>query len=512
MRAELDELEREGELPIEELLRLYNCPPSMAAPLTAKKPRKKRKPYADSDDAPPAPVGSPPPAATADDDESGPTQCKTARLQQSCTAELLLLPPAEDGDDAAAAAGDECEDGDDEGDLDDADLDEDTDDDGDEGEDDDGDDSEELEPDYEYYPDEADLKKCILIGDNHQADIPDVQPALQADAACTADQLLWSPHSEKVNDGAVERFLASFYKLRRALNAQQATPPQPVDGDAELVALSALSAAQQQLSGGGSGGGAASLKDEECALLQLLQADYNVEVALQQVCTLMQPNGAGLAPPCGAPETTNSLGYSGSSPVGTWSEEECRNFELGIRLHGKNFPLIRQTKVATRSVPELVQFYYIWKKTERYDAFAAKQRLEKKKYSSQNPGLMTEFMDKFLEEQQQRSLSPRQMPPGPVAGDASPPTERAVEEQHQQQQLQLREAGTGDGAAAAAKAGTEGSAEDSAVVADEGHSLLIYADSKRHRGSSVGQVTPPAVTDQRNPMEMAASKAAVEDS
>jgi hypothetical protein len=52
--------------------------------------------------------------------------------------------------------------------------------------------------------------------------------------------------------------------------------------------------------------------------------------------------------------------------------------------------------VKTRSVGECVQFYYIWKKTERHDVFANKSRLEKKKYNL-NP-CVTDFMDKYLEE------------------------------------------------------------------------------------------------------------------
>ena len=38
-------------------------------------------------------------------------------------------------------------------------------------------------------------------------------------------------------------------------------------------------------------------------------------------------------------------------------------------------------QVRTRSVGELVQFYYLWKKTERHDVFANATRLEKKKYT-----------------------------------------------------------------------------------------------------------------------------------
>lgn len=53
-------------------------------------------------------------------------------------------------------------------------------------------------------------------------------------------------------------------------------------------------------------------------------------------------------------------------------------------------------QVKTRSVGECVQFYYLWKKTERHDIFANKARLEKKKYNL-NP-CVTDFMDKYLEE------------------------------------------------------------------------------------------------------------------
>ena len=99
-----------------------------------------------------------------------------------------------------------------------------------------------------------------------------------------------------------------------------------------------------------------------------------------------------------------------------WSEEECRAFELGLRLYGKDFHMIQQQKVKTRSVGELVQFYYLWKKTERHDVFANATRLEKKKYTL-HPGECfiklvnfplildfcylgtTDYMDRFIDEQ-----------------------------------------------------------------------------------------------------------------
>lgn len=126
------------------------------------------------------------------------------------------------------------------------------------------------------------------------------------------------------------------------------------------------------------------LKDDENSLYLLLQCGYNTEEALRR-------------------RKINNF----SDESSFWSEDECRNFESGLRLYGKDFFLIQQNKVRTRSVGELVQFYYLWKKTERHDVFAQKNRLEKKKYSL-HPGV-TDFMDRFLEEDdlcRERSDSP----------------------------------------------------------------------------------------------------------
>ncbi|XP_076325229.1 uncharacterized protein LOC143233158 [Tachypleus tridentatus] len=117
--------------------------------------------------------------------------------------------------------------------------------------------------------------------------------------------------------------------------------------------------------------------DDEQALYLLLQCGHNVEEALRR--RRMQPSQV---------IDTMSL----------WSEEECRSFESGLRTYGKDFHLIQQNKVRTRSVGELVQFYYFWKKTERHDVFATKTRLEKKKYAL-HPGT-TDYMDRFLDEQE----------------------------------------------------------------------------------------------------------------
>lgn len=125
------------------------------------------------------------------------------------------------------------------------------------------------------------------------------------------------------------------------------------------------------------------LRDDEQMLYLLLQCGHNVEEALRRRRISATSSGT-------ATVTTNEMSE--------WSEEECRNFENGLRTFGKDFHIIQQLKVKTRSVGELVQFYYLWKKTERHDIFANKARLEKKKYSL-HPGL-TDYMDRFLEEQE----------------------------------------------------------------------------------------------------------------
>jgi len=125
------------------------------------------------------------------------------------------------------------------------------------------------------------------------------------------------------------------------------------------------------------------IRDNEPALHLLQQCGHNVEEALRRL-------------------QINQHLYNDDT-MQIWSEEECRNFEAGIRLFGKNFWMTQQNKVRTRSVGELVQFYYLWKKTERHDMFANKVRLEKKKYIL-HPGV-TDFMDRFLEEHDSRDRS-----------------------------------------------------------------------------------------------------------
>ncbi|XP_022207894.1 mesoderm induction early response protein 1 isoform X2 [Nilaparvata lugens] len=207
--------------------------------------------------------------------------------------------------------------------------------------------SEEEEEDYDYSPDEDEWKKTIMVGSDYQAWIPEglckYDDALPYE---NEDKLLWDPNhldAEEINT-YLEKSQDSL-----KLNAQ---------------GVHAIPCGNH-------------IRDDEQALYLLLQCGYNMEEALRR----RRMNVI-------APTDTMSL----------WSEEECRNFENGLRTYGKNFHLIQQNKVRTRSVGELVQFYYLWKKTERHDIFANKARLEKKKYTL-HPGI-TDYMDRFLEEQE----------------------------------------------------------------------------------------------------------------
>ncbi|XP_004929444.1 mesoderm induction early response protein 1 [Bombyx mandarina] len=224
----------------------------------------------------------------------------------------------------------------------------------------------EEEDDYDYSPDEEDWKKTIMVGSDYQAAIPEglcsYDDALPYE---NEDKLLWNP---SILD---ERITEEYMRKVCALN---------LGTGIELIPKGKQ------------------LRDDEEALYLLQQCGHNAEEALRRKRISAQ------TPP----------------HASLWSEEECRNFENGLKAHGKDFHLIRQNKVRTRSVGELVQFYYIWKKTERHDIFANKARLEKKKYTL-HPG-HTDYMDRFLEEQEASGGSVvRPASPSPMMDYATSP-------------------------------------------------------------------------------------------
>ncbi|GFQ79378.1 mesoderm induction early response protein 1 [Trichonephila clavata] len=205
--------------------------------------------------------------------------------------------------------------------------------------------------DYDYSADD-DWRKTIQVGADYQAAIPDgLSEYDDAPAYENEDRLLWDP--SVLPDEEVEDYL------------RQSRQPKNSSG------VNAVPTGTH-------------VRDDEQALFLLLQCGYNTEEALRR--KRMQP-----LPP--------AVSFPFKDTMSLWSEEECRSFENGIKVYGKDFHLIQLNKVRTRSVSELVQFYYLWKKTERHDVFAAKNRIEKKKYAL-HPGI-TDFMDRFMDEQEE---------------------------------------------------------------------------------------------------------------
>ncbi|XP_032127947.1 mesoderm induction early response protein 2 isoform X2 [Sapajus apella] len=175
-------------------------------------------------------------------------------------------------------------------------------------------------------------KKEIMVGPQFQADLSSLHWNRHCEKIYeNEDQLLWDP--SVLPEREVEEF------LYRAVKRQwhETAGPQLPEGE--------------------------TVKDSEQALYELVKCNFNVEEALRRLRFNVKVIRDGLC---------------------AWSEEECRNFEHGFRVHGKNFHLIQANKVRTRSVGECVEYYYLWKKSERYDYFAQQTRLGRRKDTDQD--------------------------------------------------------------------------------------------------------------------------------
>ncbi|KAJ7308462.1 hypothetical protein JRQ81_009012, partial [Phrynocephalus forsythii] len=177
-----------------------------------------------------------------------------------------------------------------------------------------------------------DCKKEIMVGPQYQAAVPFLHLNRHSEKVYeNDDQLLWDPNM--LPEKEVEEFLYRAVK-RRWDGVSHASLP---EGE--------------------------SVKDNEQALYELVKCNFNAEEALRRLRFNVKVIRDELC---------------------SWSEEECRNFEHGFRVHGKNFHLIQANKVRTRSVGECVEYYYIWKKSERYDYFTQQTRFGRKKDYADN--------------------------------------------------------------------------------------------------------------------------------
>ncbi|KAM4758900.1 mesoderm induction early response protein 2 isoform 5-T5 [Cyanocitta cristata] len=175
-------------------------------------------------------------------------------------------------------------------------------------------------------------KKEIMVGPQYQATVPILRLNRHRQKAYeNEDQLLWDPNI--LPEREVEEFLYRAVKRQWDELSGSSLP------EGEVV------------------------KDNEQALYELVKCNFNAEEALRRLRFNVKVIRDELC---------------------AWSEEECRNFEHGFRVHGKNFHLIQANKVRTRSVGECVEYYYMWKKSERYDYFTQQTRLGRKKDFTDN--------------------------------------------------------------------------------------------------------------------------------
>ncbi|KAG9263022.1 mesoderm induction early response protein 3 [Astyanax mexicanus] len=183
-----------------------------------------------------------------------------------------------------------------------------------------------------------DSRKEIMVGSQYQAEIPSLTCYDEHEKVYEdEDQLLWQP--DVLPEWKVKVFL------------------------------------QEATQSGADGHGEGLVKDNEQVLYELVKCNYNVHEALERFRNNEKSSKGEMLP---------------------WSEEECRNFEHALLLYEKNFHLIQKHKVHTRTVAECVAFYYMWKKSERFDFFVQQNRFGKKKYSSY-PGV-TDLMDRLVDE------------------------------------------------------------------------------------------------------------------
>ncbi|XP_072578192.1 mesoderm induction early response protein 2 isoform X1 [Vulpes vulpes] len=205
-------------------------------------------------------------------------------------------------------------------------------------------------------------KKEIMVGPQFQADLSGLQLERHGEKLYeNEDQLLWDPNV--LPEREVEEFLYRAVKRRWHEMAGSQLP------EGEVV------------------------KDSEQALYELVKCNFNAEEALRRLRFNVKVIRDGFC---------------------AWSEEECRNFEHGFRVHGKNFHLIQANKVRTRSVGECVEYYYLWKKSERYDYFSQQTRLGRRKYG---PSGATDTDQDLDGSDPDGAGRPRSSPPLPPAAD-----------------------------------------------------------------------------------------------
>ncbi|XP_018532798.1 mesoderm induction early response protein 1b isoform X2 [Lates calcarifer] len=202
---------------------------------------------------------------------------------------------------------------------------------------------EESDEDEDYVPSE-DWKKEIMVGSMYQAETPvglckykDNEKVYEND-----DQLLWNP--ECLPEGKVVEFLTEASRRTGDEKGVDAIPE------------------------------GSHIKDNEQALYELVKCDFDTEEALRRLRFNVK---------------------AAREELSVWTEEECRNFEQGLKAYGKDFHLIQANK---------------------------QTRLGKRKYNL-HPGV-TDYMDRLLDETESATSSRAASPPPTTSSSSASHSER----------------------------------------------------------------------------------------
>ncbi|XP_078264123.1 mesoderm induction early response protein 1-like isoform X4 [Rhinoraja longicauda] len=205
-----------------------------------------------------------------------------------------------------------------------------------------GNEEEESEEDEDYVPSE-DWKKEIMVGFQYQAEVPIGFYKYKENEKVyeNEDQLLWNP--DFLPENKVVEFLCDASKRTGEEKGLDAIPE------------------------------GSHIKDNEQALYELVKCNFDTEEALRRLRFNVK---------------------AAREELSIWSEEECRNFEQGLKAYGKDFHLIQ----------------------------ANKTRFGKKKYNL-HPGV-TDYMDRLLDETESTASSCAPSPPPTTSTSSSSQTER----------------------------------------------------------------------------------------
>eukprot|EP00731_Ephydatia_muelleri_P018255 Em0011g295a len=184
-----------------------------------------------------------------------------------------------------------------------------------------------------------DWKRDVKVGPDHQAEVSVLPTHSPYSYDTYGDKVVWKP--DGIDENEVSRYLAEV--------AEQITGHPPPTANPH---------------------------DDERALEILQRFHHDTQHALKWIRTKGLPGGT-------AP----------------WTEEECKRFEAGLRTVGKDFNALSK-QLNTRTYKELVEFYYVWKKTEGYSSSTQQGKLTRKKVTLQQPACTsTDFMERLLDMQ-----------------------------------------------------------------------------------------------------------------